>query len=185
MGRPVDDADLLVTAPAIAERLSLPNYQQVHRWRSKDKTFPDPLVRLEGGTMIWYWPDIEDWLRAKTRGGNPKRSIDDAEQLVTGPTIATRLGLRRHQDVHYWRAHDDTFPEPFSVGGLLLWYWPAVEAWANTSTRLGSRPGRSKPSRRAGPSNEDTRLVAADPRAAGPAPSAAGLTARFGAQPTK
>jgi predicted DNA-binding transcriptional regulator AlpA len=60
------DVDKLVGAEEIAERLGLKRYQRVHELRSRDAEFPAPVVRLKR-TMVWYWPDVERWARARGR----------------------------------------------------------------------------------------------------------------------
>lgn len=66
----------------------------------------------------------------------------DAELLVGASDIATRLGLRRPQHVHTLYERDAAFPEPVARIGAtrtLVWYWPDVEAWANTRGPGGDR----------------------------------------------
>jgi hypothetical protein len=64
MGRLVD-ADQLVGAAEIAERLGLAQVQTVHAWRRRYDDFPAPVARLRQA-LIWAWPDVERW--AKTTG---------------------------------------------------------------------------------------------------------------------
>jgi hypothetical protein len=64
MGRLVD-ADHLVGAAEIAERLGLAQVQTVHAWRRRYDDFPAPVARLRQA-LIWAWPDVERW--AKTTG---------------------------------------------------------------------------------------------------------------------
>lgn len=59
------DAEQLVGAEEIAERLSLSSVRRVHELRQRQEDFPPPLVRLKRA-MVWYWPDVERW--AKQRG---------------------------------------------------------------------------------------------------------------------
>ncbi|HYI62263.1 MAG TPA: hypothetical protein VEW93_10725 [Acidimicrobiales bacterium] len=65
MGRKID-ADDLVLAQDIADRVDLAHYQQVHSWRTRHPDFPAP-VREWGRIRIWYWPDVEAWLRSTGR----------------------------------------------------------------------------------------------------------------------
>ncbi|HEV2070461.1 MAG TPA: hypothetical protein VGR26_11750 [Acidimicrobiales bacterium] len=68
----------------------------------------------------------------------PRGRLVDADQLVGSTEIAERLGLRRAQHVHWYRAHDPTFPEPIArigAAGAYVWYWPDVEAWARRGGR--------------------------------------------------
>lgn len=70
--------------------------------------------------------------------------------LVSAVDIARKLGLSHPQNVHTWRKRHADFPQPVAelgggtvaqdgeVGankrgpkaGVLIWEWPAVEAWA-------------------------------------------------------
>lgn len=61
MGRKLD-ADDLVGAAEIAERLSLAQVQTVHSWRRRYEDFPEPVARLKQA-LIWSWPDVEGWAR--------------------------------------------------------------------------------------------------------------------------
>ena len=65
MGRMLD-ADDLVGAAEIAERLGLAQVQTVHTWRRRYDDFPEPVARLKQA-LIWSWPDVEDWARATRR----------------------------------------------------------------------------------------------------------------------
>ncbi len=60
------DPGLLVGAPEIAERLGLARPQVVHNWRYRHADFPVPIAELRQGN-VWYWPDIEEWLRKTGR----------------------------------------------------------------------------------------------------------------------
>ncbi|MDP9389219.1 MAG: hypothetical protein M3Q48_15215 [Actinomycetota bacterium] len=65
----------------------------------------------------------------------------DVDKLVGAADITRRLGLRRVQDVHYFRRSDPSFPEPVfrlgqSRGGGYVWYWPDVASWARRNGRL-------------------------------------------------
>ncbi len=65
MGR-IIDADDLVGAAEVAERLSLAQVQTVHTWRRRYEDFPQPVARLKQA-LIWSWPDIQAWARATGR----------------------------------------------------------------------------------------------------------------------
>jgi predicted DNA-binding transcriptional regulator AlpA len=65
MGREVD-ADLLVGAAEIAERIGLSHVQSVHTIRRRHPDFPSPVAQLKTA-MVWYWPDIEAWAKATGR----------------------------------------------------------------------------------------------------------------------
>ena len=67
MGRKLD-ADDLVGAAEIAERLGLAQVQTVHTWRRRYDDFPVPVARLKQA-LIWSWPDVEAWARATHRLG--------------------------------------------------------------------------------------------------------------------
>jgi hypothetical protein len=65
MGRKVD-AELLVGAAEIAERVGLSHPEAVHTWRTRYPDFPQPVATLRR-VMIWYWPDVETWARRNGR----------------------------------------------------------------------------------------------------------------------
>ena len=65
MGRNVD-ADKLVGAAEIAERLGVSRPQVVHTWRLRHDDFPEPVATLKTA-LIWYWPDIEEWATSTDR----------------------------------------------------------------------------------------------------------------------
>lgn len=65
MGRLID-ADLLVGTEEIARRLEVARRQTVHVWRSRYEDFPTPVAVVDR-TMVWYWPDVEEWARATGR----------------------------------------------------------------------------------------------------------------------
>ena len=67
MGRKLD-ADDLVGAAEIAERLGLAQVQTVHTWRRRYDDFPVPVARLKQA-LIWSWPDVKAWARATHRLG--------------------------------------------------------------------------------------------------------------------
>jgi hypothetical protein len=65
----------------------------------------------------------------------------DVEQLVGAGEVVRRLGLKRVQELHYYRRSDPSFPEAvFRVaearGGAHVWYWPDIERWARRKGRL-------------------------------------------------
>lgn len=66
----------------------------------------------------------------------------DVDLLVGAGEIVRRLGLKRVQELHYYRRSDPSFPEAvFRVaearGGAHVWYWPDIERWARRTGRLG------------------------------------------------
>jgi hypothetical protein len=65
MGRKLD-ADDLVGAAEIAERLGLAQVQTVHTWRRRYDDFPEPVARLKQA-LIWSWPDVLVWARTTGR----------------------------------------------------------------------------------------------------------------------
>ena len=65
MGRKLD-ADDLVGAAEIAERLGLAQVQTVHTWRRRHPDFPEPVARLKQA-LIWSWPDVDTWARTTGR----------------------------------------------------------------------------------------------------------------------
>ena len=67
MGRKLD-ADDLVGAAEIAERLGLAQVQTVHTWRRRYEDFPEPVARLKQA-LIWSWQDVEAWARSSGRVG--------------------------------------------------------------------------------------------------------------------
>lgn len=78
MGRRVD-VDQLVGATDIAERLGLVRNQDVHTWRRRDPTFPEPVAVLGGGPQkgifVWYWPDVAVWARKKGLEPGDRRTL--------------------------------------------------------------------------------------------------------------
>jgi hypothetical protein len=61
----------------------------------------------------------------------------DVDDLVGVDEIADRLGLKRRQVVHNWRARHPDFPEPVAkLNGGFVWYWPDVAAWARETGRI-------------------------------------------------
>jgi chromosome partitioning protein len=65
MGRQID-ANQLVGAAEIADRLGVAHTQAIHNWRARYDDFPQPIAVLEAG-HIWYWPDIEQWAHGTGR----------------------------------------------------------------------------------------------------------------------
>ncbi len=63
MGRTID-ADDLVGAAEIAERLGVAQVQTVHTWRRRYPEFPQPVARLRQA-LIWSWPDVLAWAEAR------------------------------------------------------------------------------------------------------------------------
>ena len=68
MGRWID-ADDLVSASMIADRLGVARASQIHDWRYRDLGFPDPVVDL-GSVLVWSWREVEAWA---TETGHPVR----------------------------------------------------------------------------------------------------------------
>lgn len=60
------DADDLVDAVAIAERLGLSHSQNVHKLRERHDDFPAPVATL-GRIRIWLWSEVEHWARQTGR----------------------------------------------------------------------------------------------------------------------
>lgn len=60
------DADKLVGAEELAERLHLSSPRRLHELRQRHPDFPAPLVILRRA-MVWYWPDVERWARQAGR----------------------------------------------------------------------------------------------------------------------
>ena len=66
-----------------------------------------------------------------------KVSVDD---LVGAAEIAERLGLAQPQTVHSWRRRYADFPEPIAqLQTALIWAWPDVRRWAETTGRSPAR----------------------------------------------
>jgi len=150
------DVDHLVGAREAAARLGLPRVQAFHYYRRRHPGFPAAVywtTQGQGGTGVWYWPDVWRWARASglaefaelgplrcpdaARG--PSRRID-VDHLVGSKEIAERLGIRFIQRVHVMRDEDLAFPAPVfsSTGGRwgkYLWVWGDVWRWAKHSGR--------------------------------------------------
>lgn len=57
--------------------------------------------------------------------------------LVGAAEIAERLGLAHPQTVHTLRKRHADFPQPVAtLRTALVWIWPEVEAWAQSTGRL-------------------------------------------------
>jgi chromosome partitioning protein len=67
MGRRID-LDQLVGVTEIAARLGVASPHLVHDWRLRYADFPKPVKQLAMG-LLWNWPDVERWARAKGRLG--------------------------------------------------------------------------------------------------------------------
>lgn len=65
VGRRID-ADHLVGAAEIADRLGVGRPQVVHTWRRRYEDFPEPVAQLEQA-LVWNWPDVERWAKATGR----------------------------------------------------------------------------------------------------------------------
>jgi len=58
----------LVGAHEIAERLGFRRVQIVYGWvHTEGAGFPSPVRRIGAGrgVSIWFWPDVEEWARAR------------------------------------------------------------------------------------------------------------------------
>lgn len=60
------DADDLVGAGEIADRLHLAHVTSMHNLMRRHAGFPAP-VALVGRVRIWSWPDVERWARSTGR----------------------------------------------------------------------------------------------------------------------
>lgn len=65
MGRKIDAEDL-VSAVEIAQRLGVARPQVIYAWRSRHPDFPQPVATV-GNVSVWSWPDVEAWARATGR----------------------------------------------------------------------------------------------------------------------
>jgi hypothetical protein len=62
------------------------------------------------------------------------------DELVDAAEIADRLGVTK-QMVHHWRRRNLGFPEPvLELTQVLIWHWPEVAAWAESTGRTVARP---------------------------------------------
>jgi hypothetical protein len=55
----------LVGVAEIAQRLGV-TVHAVHKWRTRDLGFPEPVARLQQA-MVWAWPDVAQWAIASGR----------------------------------------------------------------------------------------------------------------------
>jgi len=65
VGRRVNAEDL-VGAHEIAERLGVRRPQVVHDWRRRHKDFPKPIAKLKTA-LVWDWKEIQAWARHTKR----------------------------------------------------------------------------------------------------------------------
>jgi hypothetical protein len=57
------------------------------------------------------------------------------DELVDAAEIAARLGVTK-QMVHHWRRRNLGFPAPVrELTQVLIWYWPDVATWAESTGR--------------------------------------------------
>lgn len=56
-------------ASDIRERLRYRRTTDVHTYRRRDPTFPEPVAVIGGGPsygiLVWYWPEVAAWARRK------------------------------------------------------------------------------------------------------------------------
>lgn len=147
------DSDLLVGSFDIAKRLGLKRIQNVHHYVKNDPTFPAPMANI-GGSMLWSWPDVEEWaatrtFRQRTPPVHAPRSKDfqaamerlglelgrKPSDLVGAYEIAHRLGFQRTMSVHQlMRDESSGFPAAVAridpARATWIWWWPDVEKWA-------------------------------------------------------
>ena len=60
------NADDLVGAAEIADRLGIAYVETIHNWRRRYADFPQPVAQLRQA-LIWSWPDVEAWAKATGR----------------------------------------------------------------------------------------------------------------------
>jgi hypothetical protein len=60
------DADDLVGAHEIAQRLGVARPQVVHEWRRRHADFPEPIATLKTA-LIWDWREISLWAKSTGR----------------------------------------------------------------------------------------------------------------------
>lgn len=65
VGRRID-AENLVGATEIAERLGVARAQTVHVWATRYEDFPKPVAQLKQA-FVWNWPDVAAWAKATGR----------------------------------------------------------------------------------------------------------------------
>ena len=147
---------MLVGSTDVVARLGLKRIENLHYYVKNDPTFPQPLGNIRGA-LLWSWPDVEDWARAKKfRQRNPpihaprskdfqaamerlarERGMepDQAAELVGVYEIAHRLKFERTMSVHRFRRDKESgFPAAVAridpSRGTWIWWWPDVEKWA-------------------------------------------------------
>ena len=81
MGKKVD-VDDLVGAAEIAERLGIKRPHLIHDWRRRHAEFPQPVVELKG-TLIWLWPEVEQWASRTGRSAAPANRVTPRRQDST------------------------------------------------------------------------------------------------------
>ena len=65
MGRRVNAEDL-VGAHEIAQRLGVARPQAVHLWRRRYKDFPKPVAKLKTA-LVWDWEEVKEWAKKTKR----------------------------------------------------------------------------------------------------------------------
>jgi len=65
VGRRINAEDL-VGAHEIAERLGVRRPQVVHDWRRRHEDFPKPVARLKTA-LVWDWKEVQAWARSTGR----------------------------------------------------------------------------------------------------------------------
>ena len=60
----------LVSVAEIAERAGV-QPDTVHKWRERHADFPAPFTHVAGGTPVWIWKDVAEWLAVPRRPGRP------------------------------------------------------------------------------------------------------------------
>ncbi len=72
--------------------------------------------------------------RRHLRGGRTVEPLLGPHPL---PRALTRLGVKRPHLIHDWRRRHPEFPQPVvELKGTLIWLWPEVEQWAESTGRL-------------------------------------------------
>lgn len=60
----------------------------------------------------------------------------DPDLLVGAAEIAERLDIAQPQTIHLWRRRYEDFPQPVAqLKTALIWYWPDVRKWAESTGR--------------------------------------------------
>jgi predicted DNA-binding transcriptional regulator AlpA len=71
MGRTVDLDDLL-DAAAVAERIGLGDARSVSTYRTRDPTFPEPVLKSSGGRcQFWLRQEIDQWQASRRQRERP------------------------------------------------------------------------------------------------------------------